>query len=80
MLPPLGIYIEGEARHAIYRLSCCGEFTRARFCHSEVFEKMTNKWPSFLAPGDKIVSIIAFGRRFLVELPPRSSWLSQVTS
>jgi hypothetical protein len=33
--------------------------------------------PSLLAPRDKIVPIIAFGRRFLVELPPRSSWLSQ---
>jgi hypothetical protein len=33
-------------------------------------------WPL----GDKIVPIIAFGRRFLVELPPRSSWLSQETS
>jgi hypothetical protein len=26
-----------------------------------------------MAPGDKIVPIVAFGRRFLVELPPRSS-------
>jgi hypothetical protein len=32
-----------------------------------------------LAPGDKIVPIIAFERGFLVELPPRSSWLSQET-
>jgi hypothetical protein len=80
MLIPLGIYIEGEARQATYRLNCSGEFTRARFGHSEVFEKMSNEWPSLLAPGDKIVPIIAFGRRFLVELPPRSSWLSQETS
>jgi hypothetical protein len=58
MLPPLGIYIEGEARQATYRLNCSGEFTRARFRHSEVFEKMTNEWPSLLAPGDKIVPII----------------------
>jgi hypothetical protein len=28
---------------------------------------------------DKIFPIIAFGRRFLVELPPRSFWLSQET-
>jgi hypothetical protein len=41
---------------------------------------MTNEWPSLLAPEDKIVSIIAFGRRFSVELPPRSPWLSQETS
>jgi hypothetical protein len=27
-----------------------------------------------------IVPIIAFGRSFLVQLPPRSSWLSQETS
>jgi hypothetical protein len=54
--------------------------TRARFGHSEVFEKMTAEWPSFWPPGDKIVPIIAFGRGFLVELPPRSSWLSQKTS
>jgi hypothetical protein len=80
MLPPLGIYIEGEARQATYRLNCSGEFTRARFGHSGVFEKMTDEWPSLLAPGDKIVPIIAFGRGFLVELPPRSSWLSQETS
>jgi hypothetical protein len=69
MLPPLGIYIEGG-------LNCFGEFTRVRFGHSEVFEKMT----SLLAPGDKIVPIIAFGSRFLVELLPRSSWLIQETS
>jgi hypothetical protein len=80
MLPPLGIYIEGEPRQATYRLNCSGEYTRARFGHSEVFEKMTNEWPSFLAPWDKIVPIIAFGRRFLVELLPRCSWLSQETS
>jgi hypothetical protein len=73
MLPHLGIYIEGEARQATYRLNCSGEFTRARFGHSEVFERMTNEWSSLLAPGDKIVPIIAFGRRFLVELSPRSS-------
>jgi hypothetical protein len=41
---------------------------------------MTDEWPSLMAPGDKIVPIIAFVRRFLVELPPRSSWLSQETS
>jgi hypothetical protein len=79
-LPPLGIYIEAEARHATCRLNCSGEFTRAKFGHSEAFEKMTNEWPSLLAPEDKIDPIIAFGRRFLVELPPRSSWLSQETS
>jgi hypothetical protein len=41
---------------------------------------MTNEWPFLLNPGDKIVPIIAFGRRFLVELPPRNSWLSQESS
>jgi hypothetical protein len=34
MLPLLGIYIGGEARHANYRLNCSGEFNRARFGHS----------------------------------------------
>jgi hypothetical protein len=53
MLPPLGIYIGGEARQAIYRLNCSGEFTRARFGYSEVFEKMTDEWPSLLAPVEK---------------------------
>jgi hypothetical protein len=48
MLPPLGIYIEGEARHATYRLNCSGKFTRPRFGHSEVFKKMTNEWPLLL--------------------------------
>jgi hypothetical protein len=72
-LPPRGIYIEGEARQATYRLNCSEKFTRARFGHSEVFEKMANEWPSLLAPGDKIDPIIVFGRRFLVELLPRSS-------
>jgi hypothetical protein len=66
MLPPLGVYIEGEARQASYRLNCSGEFSRARFNHSKVFEKMTDEWPSLLAPGDKMVLIIAFGRGFLV--------------
>jgi hypothetical protein len=74
-----GIYNEGEARQATYRLNCSEEFTRARFGHSEVFEKMTDKWPSLLAPRDKIVPVIAFGRGFLVEIPPRSSCLSQET-
>jgi hypothetical protein len=41
---------------------------------------MNNERPSLLAPGDKIVPIIAFGRRFLVEIRPRSFWLSQETS
>jgi hypothetical protein len=41
---------------------------------------MTDKWSSLLAPGVKIIPTIAFGRGFLVELPPRSSWLSQETS
>jgi hypothetical protein len=80
MLAFLGIYIEGEARQATYRLNCFAELTRTRFGHWVVFEKMTNEWPSFLAPEDKIFPIIAFGRRFLVELPPRSPWLSQETS
>jgi hypothetical protein len=40
---------------------------------------MTNNWPSLLAPGDKKFPNIAFGRRFLVELLPKSSWLSQET-
>jgi hypothetical protein len=60
-------------RQAIYRMNCSGELTRARLGHSEVFEKMTNEWPSLLAPRDTIVPIIAFGKRFLVEVPPRSS-------
>jgi hypothetical protein len=51
-LPPLGIYIEGEARQATYRLNCSGEFTRARFGHSEVFENKTNEWPSLLTQGE----------------------------
>jgi hypothetical protein len=46
----------------------------------EIFEKMNNALPSLMAPGDQIVPIIAFGRRFLVELLPRSSWLSHETS
>jgi hypothetical protein len=79
MLPPVGIYIEGEERQATYRLNCSGEFTRARFGHLEVFEKMTDKWPSVLAPRDKIFPIFDFGRGSLVKLPPRSSWLSQET-
>jgi hypothetical protein len=70
MLPPLGIYIKREARQATSRLNCYEEFTRAKFGHSEVFEKMTNEWSSLLAPRDKIVPNIAFGRMFLVELPP----------
>jgi hypothetical protein len=53
MLPSLGIYIEGEAKQATYRLNCSGEFTRARFGHSEVVEKMTDGWPSLLAQETK---------------------------
>jgi hypothetical protein len=75
---PLGICIEGEARQATYRLNCSGEFTRARFGHSEVFEKMTNEWPSLLASGDKIVPIIAFGRRFLAKFPPSRKFCHQM--
>jgi hypothetical protein len=65
MLPPLGIYIAGEARQATW-LNCSREFTRPRFGHLEVFAKMIDEWPSLLAPGDK----------FLAEFPSRSSWLS----
>jgi hypothetical protein len=71
---------ERQDRLNLHRLNCFGGFTRSIFGNSEVFEKMTNEWPSLLALGDKIVPIIAFGRRFLVELPPSSSWLSQETS
>jgi hypothetical protein len=63
MLPPLDIYIEAEAKQATYRLKCSGEFTRPRFDHSEVFEKMTNEWPSLLVPEDKIVPIIGFWKK-----------------
>jgi hypothetical protein len=31
MLPPLGIYIEGETRQVTYRMNCSGEFTRTLF-------------------------------------------------
>jgi hypothetical protein len=41
---------------------------------------MTDEWPSLLAPGDKVVPFIAFGRELLVEHPPRSSSPSQKTS
>jgi hypothetical protein len=41
--------------------------------HSEVFEKMTDEWPSLMATWDKIVPINSFGRRFIVELPPKSA-------
>jgi hypothetical protein len=46
----------------------------------EVFEEMADEWPSLLAPRDKIVPTFAFRRGFLVELPPRSYWLSHETS
>jgi hypothetical protein len=77
---PLGIYIEEEARQATYRLNCSGKFTRARFGHSDVFDKMTNEWPISSGPRGKLVPMFAFERRYLVKLPPKSSWLSQETS
>jgi hypothetical protein len=64
MLLALGIYIEGEAKQATYRLNCSGEFTRARFGHSKDFKKMTNELPSLLAQGDKIVPIISLEEGF----------------
>jgi hypothetical protein len=39
---------------------------------------MNDEWASFLAPRHKIVSIIAFNRRFRVELPPRSQKISEI--
>jgi hypothetical protein len=48
MLPPLGYYIVEKATQATDSLNCSGEFTRARFGHSEVFDKMTTVWPSLL--------------------------------
>jgi hypothetical protein len=56
----LFILREGQDRRLTeYRLNnCSGEFTRERFCHLEIFEKMTNEWLSLLTPGDKIVPII----------------------
>jgi hypothetical protein len=62
MLPPLGIYIEREARQATYRLNCFGEFTRARFGHSEVFEKMSGHL--FLPQGTKSFLLLLFGGGF----------------
>jgi hypothetical protein len=44
------------------------------------FRKDDDEWPFLLAPGNKIVPLTAFGKGFLVELPPRSSWLSQKIS
>jgi hypothetical protein len=41
---------------------------------------MIDEWLFLLAPGANIVPIIAFGRRFKVEFPPKSSWLSQEIS
>jgi hypothetical protein len=52
---------------------------QTEFSHLEVFEKMTDEWPSLPALGYKNVPIIAFGRRYGVELPPRSSWLCKET-
>jgi hypothetical protein len=146
MLPPLGIYIVGEAREVTYTLNCSGEFNRARFGDSEVFEKIssgpigqnrsyycfckaqasqkkmtifclfvlvrtttksiqfinkpfvfvfifsillfcfyyqtatTKKSSFYIRFQYTMVEPCAFGRRFLVDLPPRSSWLSQKTS
>jgi hypothetical protein len=56
MLPPLGIYIEGEARQGTYRLNCSGEFNSSKIWP---FEKMTDEWP-----WDKNVPIKAFGMGF----------------
>jgi hypothetical protein len=58
MLPPLGIYIEGEARWATYRLNCSGKFTRTTFGHLEGFEKMTDEWPSLLAQGTRLFLLL----------------------
>jgi hypothetical protein len=44
MLPPLGIYIEGEASQATYRLNCSGEFTRARLA----IRRYSKKWKNDL--------------------------------
>jgi hypothetical protein len=80
MLPSLDIYIEGETKQVTYWLNCSGECFRAILGHSKVFEQMTDEWPSLLASRNKIVPIIAFGRKYGVQLPPRSSWLSQKTT
>jgi hypothetical protein len=77
MLPSLGIYIEGTARQATYRLNCSGKFWIGQ---SMVYDKMPDEWPSFQAPGDKIVPIITFCRGFRVQLAPKSSWLIRETS
>jgi hypothetical protein len=46
------------------RLNCSREFTRAIFDHLEFSKIWLIRWSFLLAPGDKVVAIIAFGRGF----------------
>jgi hypothetical protein len=73
MLRPLGIYIEGEVKITdCWRIYSSNLWPFGRFRKAE--------WPSLLAPGHKIIPIIAFERMFLVLIPRKSTWLSQKTS
>jgi hypothetical protein len=64
MLPPLSIYIEEEARQATYRPNCSGEFTRARFGHSDVFEKMTKSGHLLWPQGTKLFLLLLLEEGF----------------
>jgi ribonuclease HI len=81
--PATPCFCKYNREHALYSTTALKVILRLLplgiYIEGEVFEKMTNECPSLLAPGDKIVLIIAFGRRFLVKLPPKRSWLSQKT-
>jgi hypothetical protein len=79
MLPPLGIYIERErGKTGDVLTELFWRIYSVKIWPFGGFRK--DEWPSLLAPRDKIVPLIAFGRMFLVELSPRSSWLNQETS
>jgi hypothetical protein len=48
-----------------------------RFGHSEVLIKMTDEIPLLLAPRDKFVTLIIFGRKFSVDFPTRVDWSTE---
>jgi hypothetical protein len=69
MLPPLYLFIKqeaGQAAHRLLRNRCCYV---PSFGHSEVLIKMTDEMPLWLAPRDKFVTFIIFGRKFSVDFP-----------
>jgi hypothetical protein len=65
MLPPLGIYIEGEARQATYILNCSREFILEQ---DLAIRKFSKRVVLYFGPKGQDCSYYCFWKKLLAEL------------